>query len=220
MVVADKSMRLFVLGATGGIGRALVDQSLKRGHRVTAFVRSPEKLGAPREGLTVIGSDVLSRESIAAALANHDAVLSTIGPPGPGRNTITSRCAQATLEAMKSTGIRRLLIVGVAVLFDDAGFVASLLRRTLLRNVAEDSSRMERIVKASQLDWTIVRPPRLTNGSRTECYGVADDHLPFGSRGNATVSRADVAHFMLNEVEHPEHVRRIVGIAYTTRAKL
>jgi putative NADH-flavin reductase len=93
------------------------------------------------------------------------------------------------------------------------------LRNTLLRNIADDSAEMERIVKATRLDWTIVRPPRLTNGARTEHYGVADDQLPFGAGRNATVSRADVAHFMLDEVEHPRHMRRIAGIAYTKKAK-
>jgi putative NADH-flavin reductase len=120
---------------------------------------------------------------------------------------------------MKSTGVRRLLIVGVAALFDDAGLLARVLRKTLLRNVANDSAEMERIVKASQLDWTIVRPPRLTNGPRTEHYAVAEDHLPSGAGGAATVSRADVAHFMLDEVELRAHLRRVVGIAYAKRAK-
>lgn len=93
--------------------------------------------------------------------------------------------------------------------------VARVLRKTLLRNVAKDSAAMEQIVKASTLDWTIVRPPRLTNGPRTERYGIADDHLPRGASGAATISRADVAHFLLGEAEHPAHIGRIVGIAYT-----
>jgi putative NADH-flavin reductase len=113
--------------------------------------------------------------------------------------------------------MRRLLVVGVAALFPDIGVFGHLLRNTLLRNIADDSAEMERIVKATRLDWTIVRPPRLTNGARTEHYGVADDHLPIGAGRNATISRADVAHFMLNEVEQPGHIRRVVGIAYTRR---
>jgi len=157
-ITAKKSLRLFILGATGGIGRELVDQTLHWQHRVTAFLRSPQKLGAPREGLTMIQGDVLNAEAVAAALAGHDAVLSAIGPPGPGRTTITGDSAQATLAAMRATGVRRLLIVGVAVLFDDAGILARLLRKTLLRNVANDSAEMERIVRASNLDWTIRTP--------------------------------------------------------------
>jgi len=219
VTTASKSMRLFILGATGGTGLQLVDQALKRQHRVTAFVRTPHKLGAPREGLTVIQGDLLNAEAVGAALAGHDAVLSAMGPPGPGRTTIAGDSARATAAAMRATGVRRLLVVGVAVLFDDAGIFARVLRKTLLRNVANDSAEMEVIVKASNLDWTIVRPPRLTNGPLTERYGVVDDHLPLGAGGTATVSRADVAHFMLDEVEHPAHLQRVVGIAYTKSAK-
>jgi putative NADH-flavin reductase len=116
---------------------------------------------------------------------------------------------------METAGVRRLIIVGVAALFPDIGVFGRLLRSTLLRNVADDSFEMERLVKASGLDWTIVRPPRLTNGPRRERYGLAVDHLPSGASGNAIISRADVAHFMLNELENPAHIRQVVGVAYT-----
>jgi putative NADH-flavin reductase len=218
MTSTKTSMRLFILGATGGIGRQLVDQALERHHRVIAFVRSPQKLGAARDRLTVIPGDVLNAEAMSRALAGHDAVLSALGPPGPARNTITSDSARATIAAMQSAGVRRLLVVGVAALFPDIGMFGRLLRNTLLRNIADDSAEMERIVKASGLDWTIVRPPRLTNGPRREHYGLAVDRLPNGAGGNATISRADVAHFMLDEIEQPGYMRRVIGIAYTRRA--
>jgi putative NADH-flavin reductase len=208
-------MRLFILGATGGTGQELVSQALERRHRVTAFVRSPEKLGAPREGLTVVRGDLLDADALGAALAGQDAVLSAVAPPGPGRTTITRDGARATVAAMSAAGVRRLLVLGVAVLFDDAGLLARMLRKTFLRNVADDSAAMELVVKASRLDWTIVRPPRLTNGPRTGRYGIADDTLPPGAGGTAKISRADVAHFLLDEVERPAHVRRVVGIANT-----
>jgi putative NADH-flavin reductase len=219
MTSTRSSLRLLVLGATGGIGRQLVDQALERNHEVTAFVRSPQKLGARREELTVIPGDVRNADAMGRALRGHDAVLSALGPPGPTRNTITSDSARATIRAMQSADIDRLLVVGVAALFPDIGMFGHLLRNTLLRNIADDSAEMERIVKASGLDWTIVRPPRLTNGPRREHYGVDDDRLPNGAGRNATISRADVAHFMLDEVEQPAHMRRVVGIAYTRAVK-
>ncbi|HZQ43104.1 MAG TPA: NAD(P)H-binding protein [Acidobacteriaceae bacterium] len=212
-------MRLFVLGATGGVGRELVSQALERHHRVTAFVRSPQKFGRAREGLTVVRGDVHDTGAIATAAANHDAVLSAIGPPGLGRSSITSDSARATVKALEAARVRRLVIVGVGMLFENSGLLGLVLRQTMLRNIANDSADMERIVKPSPLDWTIVRPPRLTNGQRTERYGVADDRLPAGAGGNATLSRADLAHFMLNEVERPAHLRRVVGIAYTKATK-
>ena len=143
-------LRLFILGATGGTGRALVDQSRERGHVVTAFVRSPQRLGAPRDG--------------------------------------------------------------VIVLFDDAGILFAVLRRILLRNVAEDSVQMERVVMASGLDWTIARPPKLTNGPLTENYHIENGRMP---RGRISISRADVAHFLLGELEGDGHVGQIVGMAGT-----
>lgn len=212
----NQSLRLFILGATGGTGRELVNQALERNHSVTAFVRSPQKLGPPRNGLTVIQGDLLDVDALAGALQGHDAVLSCLGAPGPQRNTIVSESARATVAAMKAASLRRLLLVGVAVLFPGTGILASLLRNTLLRNVATDHAEMERTVKASGLDWTVARPPRLTNGPRRQRYGIIDDRLPPGSGGGAaSISRADVAHFLLNEVERPAHLRRIVGIAYT-----
>ena len=112
---------------------------------------------------------------------------------------------------MQATGVRRLLVVGVAVLFENDGLLSAIARRTFLRNVARDSAEMERIVGASGLDWTIARPPRLTNGVLTRAYGVADGRMPPDAR--LTISRADVADFLLDELEHPAHVRRIIGLA-------
>jgi len=201
---------LFVLGATGGTGRALVEQALRRGHRVTAFVRSPEKLGPPREGLTAVRGDPRDADELRAALPGHDAVLSALGPPGIGPSTVVSDCARSTVAAMQASGVRRILMVGVAVLFEE-GLVNAIARRTFLRNVAKDHAEMERILGASGLDWTIARPPRLTNGPLTRAYDVADGRMPEGTR--FTISRADVADFLLDEVERPAHVRRIVGLA-------
>jgi putative NADH-flavin reductase len=203
-------MRLFILGATGGTGRQLIDQALARGHHVTAFVRSPEKLRSRREGLGVQQGDPRDAAVLTAALSGHDAVLSALGPPGPRRSTILSDSARATVAAMQSTSMRRLLIVSAAILFEDMGVLAALLRRTLLKNVVIGSGEMEQIVTASNLDWTILRPPRLTNAPLTGRYQVADNRFPPGKR---TLSRADVAHFLLDELVHGAHVRQIVGQA-------
>jgi putative NADH-flavin reductase len=203
-------MRLFILGATGGIGRRLVDQALERGNEVTALVRSPQKLGAPRDGLTVRRGDPINVAHLVTALPDHDAVLSALGPPGPGPTTILRTGARSLVAAMQAARLRRLLVVSAAMLFDDAGLLARLLRRTLLRNVAEDSGEMERVITLSELDWTIARPPRLTNGPLTKCYHIEDGRMP---RGKRSLSRADVAHFLLCEVEQGAHARQIVGMA-------
>jgi putative NADH-flavin reductase len=205
-----EAMRLFILGATGGTGRQLIGQALARGHQVTAFVRSPEKLGARQQGLSVQQGDPRDAAALNVALSGHDAVLSALGPPGPRRSTILRDSALSTVSAMQSAGIRRLLIVSAAILFEDMGVLAALLRRTLLRNVVVDSGEMEQVVTASNLEWTIVRPPRLTNAPPTGRYQVADNRYPPGKRA---LSRADLAHFLLDELDQRIHLRQIVGQA-------
>ena len=207
-------MQLFVLGATGGTGRELIGQALSRRHRITAFVRNRQKLAA-REGLTLVQGDLLNAEALSVALAGHDAVVSAVGPTGLGRTTIMRDSARAAMQATKAAGVTRLLILSVAVLFDDAGILSRALRKTILRNVADDAAAMEFLVNRSGLEWTIVRPPRLEDGMLTERYLVVNDHLPRGAGGASRVRRADVAHFMLNEAENPAHVARVVGISYT-----
>ena len=202
-------MRLLILGATGGTGRLLVAQALSRGHAVTAFVRAPEKLRVD-ERLTLCRGDPRNADGLAAALPGHDAVLSCLGPPGPARSTLLRDSARSIVAAMQATAMRRLLVVSAAVLFEDAGAFVNLMRRTLLKNVAEDNGAMERVIAASDLTWTIARPPRLTNGRMTGRYRIAEAHLP---RRGFLISRADVAHFLLGALEGDAYARRIVGVA-------
>jgi putative NADH-flavin reductase len=211
---AKASMRLFIIGATGGTGGILLNQAIDRGHQVTAFVRSPEKLGAPRPGVTVRKGDPGNVAELRSALTDHDAVLSALGHRGRGPTAILRESARSVVAAMQSTGVRRLLIVSAAMLFKNEGFLAWLLRTTFLRDVAEDSTEMERVVTESGLDWTIARPPRLTNGGLTGSYGIEDNRMP---RGRRALSRADVAHFLLEELEQRAHIHRIVGMAAATQ---
>jgi putative NADH-flavin reductase len=201
-------MRLFILGATGGIGNQLVEQALAWGHRVTAFVRSPEKIGRAHERLTILGGDPLDVEQLRRALPGHDVVLSAIGPRGRSEHGVHRDLARSLVPAMESTAVRQLVAVSSAFLFSDA-LIAALVGRLFFHDVVKDAAEMERMIVASSLEWTIVRPPRLTGGSRTEHYRIKDSHLP---RFGFTISRADVAHFMLGEVHANRHLRRVVGV--------
>jgi putative NADH-flavin reductase len=204
-------LRLLIIGATGGTGLQVTSQAVEGGHRVTAFVRSPQKLGSLRHRVVVREGDPRSAAELQAILPGHDAVISTLGPPGVGPTTILRTAAHSTVAAMQAAGVWRLIVVSAAVLFDDLGLAGTILRRTLLRNVGDDSVEMERIVVASALDWTIARPPRLTNGPRTGRYEVENGHLP-GRSALATISRADVAEFLVSEIQHNTHIHEIVGI--------
>ena len=212
-------MRLLIIGATGGTGLQVTSQAVEAGHRVTTFVPSPQKLGSLRQRVVVREGDPRSVADLRAMLPGHDAVISALGPPGVGPTTILRTAADSTVAAMQAAGVRRLLVVSAAVLFDDLGFAGRILRRTLLRNVGDDSIEMERIVIASALDWTIARPPRLTNGPLTRRYDVDNGHLPGRGGAFASISRADVADFVLGELQRNAHVHQIVGIARGKRGQ-
>jgi putative NADH-flavin reductase len=206
-------MKLAVLGATGGIGLEIIGQAMERGHHVTAFVRSPESLETFGSRIAVMQGDLLNDSELCQAIAGQDAVLSGFGPRVPISKTdhdLLRRFARTLTTAMQRAGVRRLVIVSTAFLFKDSIIPpAYLFGRLFFPAIVADATEMEGIVRQSGLEWTIVRPPRLTDKSRTAKYRVREDHLP--SLGFA-VSRANVAHFMLDEAEKNAHIRKVVGV--------
>jgi putative NADH-flavin reductase len=203
-------MKLFILGATGGIGRHLVRLALERGHYVTAYVRSPQKLGEAHERLKVMPGDVFNAGEMGGFMESHDAVLSSFGPNALISSTLRRDFGRALAAAMRERGVRRLELVSSALLFEEAGILPGILKVTLFRQMLPDMAGMEAEVCQSDLDWTMVRPPRLTHGPARNSYRIADGSLP---KGGFLISRADVAHFMIGEAEDPTHVRQIVGVA-------
>ena len=160
-------MNLFVLGATGNTGRHIVDLALERGHSVTAFVRSPDKITRRDKALTVVAGDPLRVDPLARALRGHDAVLSALGPPPREAfrpNTLLSEGAATAFAAMKTAGVERLAIVSAAMLFPEKGLQFVFIR-WLLKHHVRDLLAMEAVVQATALDWTIARPPRLTKSA-------------------------------------------------------
>lgn len=202
-------MRVLVLGATGGIGKFLLEFATARGHEVTAFVRSPQKIALKSERLRVVPGDLLHAEQLAQALLGQNVVLSAFGPATLRRVTTRGEFGTALATAMERSGMRRAVVVSSGLLFEEQNTIGKLLRGTLFRNLLPDMSAMEATLEKDGLEWTIVRPPRLTNGPLTKSYSVADGRLPRGM----TVSRACVADFMIKEAERPTHVRQIVGLS-------
>jgi putative NADH-flavin reductase len=203
-------MKLFVLGATGRTGTEIVNLAQTRGHKVTAFVRSPQKL-KPAPSLTVVPGDPLRPENLMAALPGHDAVLSAIGPHPREAfrpSTLVADCARATINAMATSGVTRLAIISAAVLFPEKGLYFAFFRWLLQRH-ARDLRAMEDIVQASGLQWTIARPPRLID-SENASFKALRNRLPPGSRA---MSYRSVAAFLLDSVERRSHVGEIVGLA-------
>lgn len=202
-------MRVLVLGATGGIGKFLLEFATARGHEVTAFVRSPQKIALKSERLRAVSGDLLHAEQLAQVLLGQDVVLSAFGPATLRRVTTRGEFGTALATAMGRSGVRRAVVVSSGLLFEEQNTIGKLLRGTLFRNLLPDMTAMEATLEKDGLEWTIVRPPRLTNGPLTKSYSVADGRLPKGM----TVSRACVADFMIKEAEQPAHVRQIVGLS-------
>ncbi|EEF62038.1 NAD(P)-dependent oxidoreductase [Pedosphaera parvula] len=203
-------MKLFILGATGGIGQHLLNIALERGHEVTAYVRSPQRVASRHERLKVVQGDVFNADQMAQSMAGHDAVLSSFGPTTVRSTTLRRRFGRTLAAAMRKSGVLRAEIVSAAFLFRHIGVLGRLLKATLFRQMIPDMKGMEDEVRQDDLNWTIVRPPRLTNGPAKRTFRTVGWNLP---KGGFLISRADVAHFMIGEAEKPSHLKQVVGVA-------
>lgn len=207
-------MKLVVLGATGGTGLELVRQALEHGHSVTTLVRSPDRLRAFRDRIAVKQGDVLNRAELEQVIAGHDAVLSGFGPRVPVSKAdahLLQQFAVALTSAMVHAGVRRVVIESVAFLFRDSIVPpAYLLGRLFFARTVADASAMERIFGESDLDWTMVRSPELTDKPYTGKYRVREGHLP---RFGLKISRADVADYMIKATENHSSIRKVVGVS-------
>jgi putative NADH-flavin reductase len=204
------SKSLLVLGATGHTGNHVVDLALARGHRVTAFVRSPQKL-PQHASLRAVTGDPLDCAQLASALPGHDAVLSMLGPAPRDAfrpSSLLADAARSTVAAMETAGLRRLVIVSAALLFPERRLTFRFFR-WFLQHHARDLTDMESIVAESNLDFTIARPPRLLS-SPAEAYRSRAGGFPDG--GAMSMSFRGVAAFLLDCVEQRELVGKVVGL--------
>ncbi len=201
-------MRLFVLGASGGTGTALVAQGLERGHRVTTFGRSVSRTRC-HDGLTAILGSVVSADDLGAVLPNHDAVLSALGTHGLGPTCLLRDSAHAVTQAMLHAGVNRLIVIS-SNLVAGPSWLDRVLARTILRHHAGDQREMEDVVTKSDLDWTVVRAPTLTNRTLTERYALINDSP--GNARSTSIGRRDLARLMLLAVERSSHIKQRVGI--------
>ena len=208
------SLKLVVLGATGGTGLEIIRKALEHGHLVTALVRSPERLKPFQDRITVKQGDLLNSVDLERVIQGHDAVVSGFGPRIPVSKADANLLHQFAIvltRAMLRAEVKRVVVESVAFLFKDAIFPpAYLLGKILFPGIVADSAAMEDVFQHGGLDWTIVRPPQLTDRSYTGNYRVREGHLPrFGFK----ISRADVADFMIKAAENPSLIRKIVGIS-------
>jgi putative NADH-flavin reductase len=209
-------MNILIVGATRGIGRELVNQALASGHSVTALARHPERLATQHDRLRKLRGDILNAESVSGAMAGQNAVCCAIGVRTPWEQPgVFSKGTQRLLQAMKSNALRRLICVTGIGAGDSKGHGGFLYDRVflplLLRSVYADKNAQEALIRAADVDWTIVRPGFLTNGPLTRSYRVLTD-LAGVTAGR--ISRADVAHFMLEELLANRYLRQTPLLTY------
>jgi len=207
-------MKFLVLGATGGIGLEIIRQAVARHHSVTVLVRSPDRLAAFQGRIALEQGDLLSPLDLERAIQGNDAILSAFGPRLPVMKAdahLLRDFASALTSAMRRVSVRRLVIVSTAFLFKDSIIPPTyLFGKLFFPGVVVDATAMERTIAESGLDWTIVRPPQLTDKPFSGRYRVREAHLP---RFGFHVSRADVADCLIKTAEDRGYVGNVLGIS-------
>lgn len=212
-------MKLAIIGATGFVGSAVVTEALQRGHSLSAIVRTTGKLPT-HPALRPVAADINDTEALAAILAGHDAVISAYNPgwAEPEIYAKMVRGSQAILDAVRQSGVRRLLVVGGAgslevapgvQLIDTPQFPAEYKQGALGAREALLQLRAD-----TRLDWSFLSPPALlAPGERRERYRVGDDQLLMDGDHPAGISVATLAVAILDEIERPQHLRRRFTVA-------
>ncbi|MFC7546239.1 NAD(P)-dependent oxidoreductase [Plantactinospora sp. GCM10030261] len=209
-------MRVTVFGAAGRTGRHLVTGAVARHHEVTAFVRRRD--GAPQPpGVRLVEGDVADPAAVRRAVAGRDAVICALGAATPVRRdpTLVTGIRQI-IAAMTDAGVPRLVYLSFLGVPDGRRQLSALGRLAvapiLLRNVSADHAEKEALIAASAVDWTIVRPPRLTDGPATGVYRHGTDIR--ATSVVPTISRADLARFMLDQLDTTEYVHCRPALMY------
>lgn len=202
-------MRVTVFGATGATGRHVVGGALAAGHDVTVLVRDPTKLGTDGERVRVVTGDARDPDAVAEAVSEAGGVISSIGGTGLGRSTTITDCMTTIVSALPA-GTRLLAVSTVGA--GDSGAQLSWPVRVglglLLRNAIVDHNGQERVIRGSELDWTIARCVGLTDEPPTGAVHVLTD----GRVGGSRITRADVANWLVAQLADPTYARAAVSL--------
>lgn len=197
-------MRMLVIGATGGTGREIVREALSRGYQVNALARAAAEAAPLLPGADIIGGDARDALAVAKALAGCHGVISALGtkPALLHEETLLSVATRIVIDEMQKLGITRLVCVtgiGAGDSRGHGGFLYDhIAQPLLLRSVYDDKDRQEEEIRASGLDWTIVRPTALSDGPVTDNIRALTDLTDLHG---GSITRADVARFLVTEFE-------------------
>lgn len=213
--------KFVIVGANGGIGRQCVEHALQAGHLVTAILRNPAKLAIEHPNLKKVSGDVMQPGAFENHFENQDAVISAIGVAGGfGSDKPTALYSQGNanvLKAMEQKGIKRMFLISASaieispVLPFYIRLIEKYVVQKLLKHMYTDLLKMEAVIKSSNISWTIIRPPQLTNQAVTGTYRIAINTF---LKNCLKISRADVAHFIINNVANRDTYQATVEIGY------
>jgi len=210
-------MKLLIIGGTGGTGQELIKQALEQGHSLTALVRNPEKAKIAHQNLSVIKGNVLDFDKVQEAVAGQDAVLSALGHKRFFiKTTILSEGTKNIIKAMEKHNVKRFICI-TSLGINDSRFKLGLYYTLFVIPFIvffyfRDKAKQEKIIRSSKLNWTIVRPGQLTNLKKRGRYKHG------ANVGNyiltKMISRADVAHFILSQLNDATYLHKTTGVTY------
>ena len=207
-------MKIIIFGASGATGHELVKQALTYDHLITAFVRDPSKLNLKNKNLEIVQGDVKDYASVENAIKGHDAVLSALGVSKPLKNDpVVIEGVKNILLAMEKLNIMRfvyLSFLAVGQGRNDAGFLIKHVISRIVHNEIEDHQEKEALIKASNREWTIIHPPKLTNGVKKGIYRIGENIK--STSFFPTLSRVDLADFMIKQLNDNRFLRKTVRI--------
>ena len=209
-------MNIAIFGSTGGTGRMLLKQALDRGHNVTVLVRTLSSIKSEHGNLTVIQGNVLDQAKVEEVVKGQDAVICALGTPPFDRSRLRANGTKIVIQAMQNLAVKRLVCLssfGVGYSYELLPFhYKYLIIPLMLRFVYADHELQEKYIKQSQLDWVIARPAALTNGEHTGEYlsgaAAATKNIKL------KISRADVADFMLKQIDSDDNLMKSCCISY------
>jgi putative NADH-flavin reductase len=201
-------VKVIVFGATGGVGRHVCKDALEQGHEVTAFARSPDKFDQDAS-VHIAQGDVMDGNAVAEAIAGHDAVIVALGSNGLRDRTTLTRGTSAIVEAMAQHGVERLVVLsaaGVGHSWQQVPLLSRVMFRTLLRNILADHTTQEAVIRATGLDWTIVRAAILTDDP------PSGDVTATNTGKITRIGRADLGAFLVKETNDRAYSRQAISV--------
>ena len=208
---------ILVFGATGGTGKQLVEQALQAGHQVAVVVRNPDVFSVQHKNLEIIKGDVLQPLTFSNAVKGKDVVISCLGVQHKKLTTVYSEGAGNIIQVMRQENVNRIICLsaGAVIVPPNSSLFLKFITKNILQRLFKymyaDMLIMEDVLRKSNLNWTVVRPPWLRDSKLTSKYRTAiNEHLSNPSK----ISRADLAHYIITHLTDEKAFKALIEISY------